>query len=147
MTEFIKYFTRKKAGYSNIIADGRNPNELPNCTAIAWGLFYYMHGQRKDWSKRPRGDANTIYESCKKDGSGFWVSKAVKENSILCFNIGQRGHVVYCLGKLAGDGPWWCVESNYSGKIKNGTYIRTLLTDNPAALYKNYQGCVYDFTD
>lgn len=146
MTEFAKYFTTTtKGGYSNC-EDRGNGNVLPNCVGLCWGLFFYMHGQRgKNFSMRPRGDANTIYNNCKKNGSGFWVSKAVKENAIACYNIGSAGHVVYILYKMA-TGQYLCIESNYSGTIANGKYCRTLITSNPATLYKGYQGCVYDFT-
>lgn len=141
-----KWLTTPAAhGYSNCIDRGAG-NGLPNCVALAWGLFYYFHGQRRDFSKRPRVDAGKIYEACKKDGSGFWVRKAVKENSILCFNNSALGHVVYCLCELP-DGVYLCLESNYSGTLKNGKYLRCYATKNPEKLYKGYQGCVYDFTD
>ena len=145
MTEFIKYLTTKsKGGYSDCLDRGKG-STLPNCVGFCWGMFYMLHGNKKDMSKRPKGNANTIYEACKKNGSGFWVSKSVKENSILCFNIGDCGHVVYCFGQMS-DGNWICAESNYSGTVANGKYLRWKITTNPAALYKNYQGCVYDFT-
>ena len=148
MTEFEKYFvTRSKGGYSNCLDRGQG-YVLPNCVGICWGLFFYFHGQRKDkasWDKRPRGDANTIYEACKKNGSGFIVQKSVAENSIACYNVGANGHVVYILYKQP-DGKYLCAESNYSGTLKNGRYIRYIVCDNPAVLYKGYQGCVYNFT-
>jgi len=145
MTEFLKYFTTtSKGGYSDCLNRDQG-NVLPNCVGMCWALFYYFHGQRKDFSKRPHCDAKYIYEKCKANGSGFWVAKAVKENSILCFNIGEAGHVVYCFGQLANK-KWLCAESNYSGTISNGKYIRWFVSDNPTVLYKNYQGCVYDFT-
>ena len=146
MTELQKYLTTKsQGGYSNCLDRGGG-NVLPNCVGLCWGLFYFLHGQRKDMSKRPKGDANTIYEACKKNGSGFWVSKAIKENSIACYNIGSSGHVVYVFFKLPNN-YYVCAESNYSGTIANGKYLRLLLTRNPESLYKNYQGCVYDFTN
>ena len=81
--ELKRWLTTPKAnGYSNCIDRG-DGNGLPNCVALSWGLFYYFHGRRKDFSGRPRCDAHEIYERCKKDGSGFIVRKAVKENSIL----------------------------------------------------------------
>ena len=148
MTEYEKYFiTQSKGGYSNCLDRGQGYT-LPNCVGYAWGQFYFYHGQVKDraaWAKRPRGDANMIYEACKKNGSGFWVSKELKENSIVCFNIGAAGHVVYCHYKMP-SGKWLCSESNYSGTVANGKFIRYIITDNPKVLYKNYQGCVYDFT-
>ena len=148
MTEYQKYFMlRSKGGYSNCLDRGQG-NVLPNCVGYAWGCFYFFHGQRKDtasWNKRPRNDANGIYEACKKNGSDFWVSKELKEDSIACFNVGANGHVVYVHYKMP-NGQWLCSESNYSGTVANGRYIRYLLTTNPKVLYKNYQGCVYDFT-
>lgn len=141
-----KWLTTSAAhGYSNCLDRG-NGNCLPNCQGLAWGLFYYMHGRRVDFSKRPRGNAGEMYEKCKKDGSGFWVRKAVKENSILCFNNSKEGHVVYCLCELP-DGVYLCLESNYSGTLKNGKYFRCYATKKPTELYKNYQGCIYDFAD
>lgn len=96
--------------------------------------------------RRPNGNANQIYEACKKEGSGFWVSKTLKENSIACFDIGEYGHVMYVHFKMP-NGQWLCSESNYSGTVKNGKFCRYIITTNPAAYYKNYHGCVYDFTD
>lgn len=145
MTEYQKFFTTKsKGGYSNCLDRGSG-NTLPNCVAWAWGCFYFFHGQKKDMAKRPKADANGIYEACKKTGSGFWVSKEIKENSIACFNIGTNGHVIYVHFKMP-NGYWLCSESNYSGTIANGKYVRYILTTNPKVAYKNYQGCVYDFT-
>lgn len=145
MTEFIKFLTTTKAGgYSDCLDRGKG-STLPNCVGFAWAMFYKEHGQT-DMTKRPKGNANTLYEACKKDGSGFWVSKALKENSILCFNIGDCGHVVYCFGKMP-DGLWICAESNYSGTVLNGKYLRWLVTKDPTSLYKNYQGCIYDFVE
>lgn len=148
MTEYKKYFiTQGRGGYSNCLDRGQGYT-LPNCVAYAWSNFYFLHGQRKDkasWAKRPRGDANTIYEACKKNGSGFIVRKAVTENSIACYNVGANGHVVYIFYQQP-DGKWLCGESNYSGTLKNGKFIRYIVCDNPAVLYKGYQGCVYDFT-
>ena len=148
MTDYNKYFiTRERGGFSNCLDRGQG-NVLPNCVGYAWGCFYFFHGERKSkevWNRRPRGDANTIYEACKKNGSGFWVSKELKENSILCFNVGEKGHVVYCHYRTP-DGKYICSESNYSGTVSNGKYIRYIVTTNPKVLYKNYQGCVYDFT-
>lgn len=148
MTEFEKYFVRRgKGGYSNCLDRG-NGYVLPNCVGYAWACFYFYHGQKKtkaDWDKHPTGNANTIYAACRKDGSGFIVNKAVKENAILCYNVGEYGHVVYCHFKQP-DGKWLCSESNYSGTVKNGRFIRYIVCDNPAVLYKGFQGSVYDFT-
>lgn len=146
LTEFAKYFTTTaKGGYSNC-EDRGNGCTIPNCVGLCWGLFFFLHGQRgKDFAIRPRGDANQIYNKCKPNGSGFWVSKEIKENSIACYNIGSNGHVVYVLCKLT-DGNYLCIESNYSGTKSNGKYLRTFVTTNPKTLYSNYMGCVYDFT-
>lgn len=144
MTEIDRYFrTKQYGGYSNCLDRGDGWT-VPNCVGMAWGMFFMERGV-KDFSKRPTGDANTIYEACKKYGSGFWVSKAVKEHSILCFNIGKCGHVVYCMSKI--NGYYFCIESNYSGTPTNGKFIRTFMTKNPESLYKNYQGCVYNLTN
>ena len=144
MTEFQKYFTIKsKGGYSNCINRGGG-STIPNCVGWGWGCFFFYHG-RKDFNIRPQGDAKDIYEKCKKDGSGFIVAKIVKENALACYACGEHGHVVYIHFKLP-DGNYLCSESNSSGTVKNGRYIRFMLTPNPAVLYKNYQGCVYAFT-
>ena len=146
MTEYSKYFTTtKKGGYSTCLDRGGGCT-LPNCVGWAWGNFYYFHGQKHNMYRRPQGNANQIYSECRKEGSGFWVSKVLKENSIACFNIGEYGHVMYVHFKMP-NGQWLCSESNYSGTVKNGRFVRYIITTNPAAYYKNYQGCVYDFTD
>lgn len=144
MTEFQKYFTTTaKGGYSNCIDRGSG-STIPNCVAWAWGWFFFDR-RRTDMTKmRPRGDAKDVYNLCKPNGSGYWVSKDVKERAIACYNIGDKGHVVYVHYKLP-NGQYLCSESNYSGTIGNGKYVRFLI-GNPKALYKNYQGCVYDFT-
>ena len=143
MTEFMKWFTLPYAGGVSDCLDRGKGICLPNCVALAWGCFYYFHGKKPmSWRAHPRGDAKTLYEACKKDGSGFWVRKAVTENSILCYSI---NHVVYCLGKLP-DGTWLILESNYSGTLQNGRYIRAFATKTPEKLYSGYQGCIYDFT-
>lgn len=143
--DFMKWLIREPEGYSDCLNRGKG-NTMPNCVAFCWAAFYYFHGKKPmSWRKHPTHNANGIYEACKKNGSGFWVSKAVRENSILCFNVGSNGHVVYCLGKLP-DGVYLCLESNYSGTVDNGKYFRAFATKNPAKLYSGYQGCVYDFT-
>ena len=146
MTEYGKYFlTKSKGGYSNCLDRGHG-NCLPNCVGWAWGNFYFFHGQRKDIQTRPLGNANMIYELCKREHSGFIVSKALKENSIICFGCGQYGHVMYCHFKMP-NGMYLCSESNYDGNASRNTFNRFFVTANPQNLYKNYQGCVYDFYD
>ena len=146
MADIIRWLTRPSAGGVSDCLDRGKGNCLPNCVGLCFGLFYFLHGEKPmEWRAHPRCNANGIYEACKKKGSGFWVQKAVKANSILCFNTGENGHVVYCLGKLP-DGTWLCLESNYSGTLANGRYFRAFATKTPQKLYTGYQGCVYDFT-
>ena len=73
MTEFEKYFrTKKYGGYSDCLDRG-NGWVVPNCVGYCWGWFYFDRGE-KDFSKHPKGNANTLYGACRPNGSGFWVS-------------------------------------------------------------------------
>lgn len=145
MTEIKKYFTTKEfGGYSNC-KDRGNGDVIPNCVGLAWGLFFLGHAKPNGFDKRPRGDANEIYAKCVPNGSGFKCSKNVYENSMLCYNVGEKGHVVYCWFK-SNDGYYNIIESNYSGNRTNGKDLRILRTKTPKSLYKNYIGCVYDTT-
>lgn len=150
MTEIEKYLTHKsKGGYSDCIYGSSLKTSLwkgstiPNCIGLAWGLFNYDRNT-KDKFKRMNGNANEIYEKCKKNGSGFWVSKTPKERAIACYNIGAQGHVVY-IWKLFTETSAIMIESNYSGTIANQKAIR-FLYGNPKSIYKGYQGCIYNFT-
>lgn len=146
MTNEEKYFIQAEyGGYSTIHADDRNGYTLPNCKAYAFGMLHKEKG-KKDMTKLPKGNANTMYTKCKKDGSGYTVGKNVREQSVLCYDIGANGHVVYCHYKIDyGDyrGYWVCSESNYSGTVKNGKFIRYFVTKSPETYYSGYQGCVY----
>ena len=150
MTELQKYLTdTAHGGYSNCISGKDLASELwqgstiPNCVGLAWGLFNFFRGTKKKF-KRMQGNAKDLYSKCKKDGSGFWVSREPKDNSIACYNIGDCGHVVYILAMLK-DNYAIMVESNYSGTVANGKALRFKF-GNPRTLYNNYLGCIYDFT-
>lgn len=150
MTEIEKYLTHKsKGGYSDCIYGSALKSSLwkgstvPNCIGLAWGLFNYYRGTKNNF-KRMQGNANEIYEKCKQTGSGFWVSKVPKNHSILCYDIGAKGHVVYLLHMIT-ETSAIMIESNYSGTVLNGKAVR-FMYGNPKTLYKGYQGCIYNFT-
>ena len=151
MKEIQKYFTHKDyGGYSDCIHDGDIKNlwwqgsTLSNCVGLAWGLFNLDRGTKQGF-KRMTGNAGDLYAKCRPNGSGFVVGQAPKSSSIAVYGAGTKaGHVVYLLyvwrsGQAVG------IESNYSGTMSNGLCLRVRL-GNPRNWYKQYRGCIYDFT-
>lgn len=156
ISEFDKYFTHvSKGGYSTCIHDSDlkdkgitemwDGSTMPNCVGLAWGFFNLERGTKKSF-KRLSGNAGTLYAQAKKNGSGFWASNQVKEHAIAVYGAGTAaGHVLYIWRKEA-DGDYICFESNYSGNAINDKNFRIIRTKNPKTLYKEWKGCIYDFT-
>ena len=150
MKEIKRYFTdTAHGGYSNCISGSSlkflwwTGSTLSNCIGLAWGLFNLDRLTGKNF-RRVTGNANQIYAKAKKNGSGYLVGQKPKESSIACYDIGDCGHVVYIL-HMWSSGNGVGIESNYSGNLSNGLLLRVKL-GNPKTWYKNYQGCIYDFT-
>lgn len=146
-----------KGGFSTCIY-GRNLKNswfdgsvLSNCVGLVWTLFCLDHDPeiaaaiQKCKMKRISGNARDIYAKAKKTGSGYVCSYAPKSGSIACYGAGtSAGHVVYLLWVWR-DGQAIGIESNYSGTLNNGRALR-VKTGNPKTWYKEYQGCIYDYT-
>lgn len=150
MHELQKYMTNKKfGGYSDCIYGSslKHPwwkgSTISNCIGICWGLFNADRGTKHNF-RRIAGNAKDIYAKAKKDGSGYLCSYEPKSSSIACYNIGDCGHVVYVLWMFE-SGVGVGIESNYSGDLSNGLLLRVKI-GNPKKWYKNYQGCIYDFS-
>lgn len=106
-------------------------------------MFNLSRGQKSNF-KRLHGNAGTLYASARKDGSGYLVGQAPKDDAIAVYGAGTKaGHVVYLLHKF-GDGKFIGIESNYSGSYSNGLALRVKY-GNPKSWYKEYKGCIYDF--
>ena len=151
MTEMKKYFTHKKyGGYSDCICNSElkhpwwNGAVISNCTGFCWGMFNMARGT-KDKFKRLYGNAGTLYAAGKKSGSGFLVGYEPKADAIAVYGAGTKaGHVVYLLHNF-GSGHFIGLESNYSGSYSNALALRVKY-GNPKHWYKEYKGCIYDFT-
>jgi len=99
----------------------------------------------KSGFKRLYGNAGTLYDAGKKNGSGFLVGYEPKDDAIAVYGAGTKaGHVVYLLHKF-GNGSFIGIESNYSGSFSNQLALRVKY-GNPKSWYKQYKGCIYDFT-
>lgn len=148
MNEIRKYFTSKAfGGYSDCTTDLNHKwwdgATISNCVGFAWGMFNLDRGRGKNF-RRIRGDACDIYPAAKKNGSGYLVGVKPKSSSIACYDNGGKGHVVYLL-HVWSNGQAVGIESNLSGTLSNKLLLRVKLGD-PKKWYKNYQGCVYDYT-
>lgn len=107
-------------------------------------MLNLSRGKGKNF-KRLHGNAGTLYSAAKKNGSGFIVGYEPKADSIAVYGAGTKaGHVVYLLHKF-GDGQFVGIESNYSGTYSNGRALR-IKAGNPKTWYKEYKGCIYDFS-
>lgn len=144
-------------GLSTCIHDGdlKNPwwryFTLSNCTALCWMLFNLDHNRelqafaKKLRMKRITGNARDIYRVACAKGSGFKCNYEPLSNSIACYGAGtSTGHVVYIL-HVWKNGQAVGIESNYSGNMANGLALRVKY-GKPKNWYKQYQGCIYDFT-
>lgn len=148
----------EKGGFSTCIHDGElknnwfNGSVLSNCVGLVWTLFALDHDpeiaatlQRFKMKNRITGNARDIYAKAKKTGSGYVCSYAPKSGSIACYGAGTKaGHVVYLL-YVWRDGQAIGIESNYSGNLGNGRALRVKY-GRPQNWYKEYQGCIYDYT-
>lgn len=151
MKEIKKYFTHKNfGGYSDCIYGSDLKTQwwkgatIPNCVGAAWGFFNLDRGTGKSF-RRLYGDAGSLYAKGCKDGSGFLCGYEPKNSSIAVYGAGTKaGHVTYVL-HVFGNGQAIVLESNYSGTMSNGRGLRVKF-GNPKTMYKEYHGCIYDFT-
>lgn len=158
MGNIEKFFIHKSAGgLSTCIHDGEIRNlwgrgwTLSNCVGEVWALFNLDHNRdiaeciKQIEFKRIQGNARDIYAKAKKQGSGYKCSYEPRSNSIACYGAGtSTGHVVYLL-HVWSNGNAIGIESNYSGTLGNGRALR-VKSGKPKTWYKEYQGCIYDFS-
>lgn len=141
--------------WSNCTRDLKNPWgdkwTLSNCVGLVWPLFVLDHNPaileavKNTPFTRIRGNAGDIYAQAKKIGSGYMCSYPPRSSSIACYGAGTKaGHVVYLL-KVWSNGQAVGIESNYSGNLNNKLLLRVKV-GNPKTWYKEYQGCIYDYS-
>ena len=147
MNEIQKYFTAKEyGGYSDCTTDLQHiwwkGSTISNCVGLAWGLFNLDRGRGRNF-RRMRGDAKDLYPACYQKGSGYMTGKTPVSSSIVCYDNGGKGHVVYILWAFESTR---CVgiESNYSGTTANKLCLRVKIGD-PKKWYKGYQGVIKDY--
>ena len=87
-----------------------------------------------------RGNANDVYESCKK--SGFQLSAYPKSNSIACFKFGQYGHVKF-VEYVIGDSVYYTeANSNADNTVSYDDGILKKMTFTNWMKQPNLQGHV-----
>ena len=166
-----KYYMNPDYGYggwSNCIYSNKQAFKgatIYNCVGYAWGRWaeaQCTNGKCENGktakqliAMRPKGNACTIYENCKKNGSGFLVNKVrPKVGSIVCWTGGASGKYagyghVAIVEKVNADGTIDISDCYSSYSSKRGGYFAYTKNVNPKTYLSGYtfQGYVYPLVE